>query len=125
MRRAASNQPHPTTIWHAVPFTPLCPPTTSEFCEIIAEFESRMRQKSAAMREAFSERDFDELAQLAHWLKGSGGTAGFHAFTDLAKELEQLARTGGADEQIEAILSEIEIITRCIVVPDIVVHTSH
>ncbi len=96
-----------------------------EFCEIIAEFESRLRQKSSAMREAFSERDLDELAQLAHWLKGSGGTAGFHAFTDLAKELEQLARTGGADEQIEAILSEIEIITRCIVVPDIAVNTSY
>ena len=94
-----------------------------EFCEIIAEFESRLREKLAAMRTAFAEQDFEDLAQLAHWLKGSGGTAGFHDFTDLAKELEQLARASAADEHIEAVLSEIEEVANCLVVPEIATHT--
>ena len=63
--------------------------------------------------------DLDELAQLAHWLKGSGGTAGFHEFTDLARELEQLAREGADDTQIPIILGEIEAIAGAIVVPEL------
>lgn len=72
------------------------------------------------MQTAFSDHDFDQLAELAHWLKGSGGTAGFHEFTDPAKELEQLARQGGADaEQITEILCEIGAITNALVVPEV------
>ena len=33
------------------------------------------------MHHAWAVGDFSELAQLAHWLKGAGGTAGFPAFT--------------------------------------------
>ncbi len=90
-----------------------------DFCEIIAEFETRLRQKLDGMRTALSDRDFDELALLAHWLKGSGGTAGFHEFTDLAKELERLARGSGDEAQIENIVSDIAAITDCIVVPEV------
>ena len=93
------------------------PTDDADFCEIIAEFESRLREKLGDMRRAISTQDCEELAQLAHWLKGSGGTAGFHAFTDLAKELELLARQEAPDEQIDIIVSEIEAITECIVVP--------
>ncbi len=93
-----------------------------DFCEIIAEFESRLQEKLSGMRTALAIGDFDELSLLAHWLKGSGGTAGFHEFTDLAKELERLAR-GHADEaQIQNIVNDIAAITDCIVVPDVAAH---
>ncbi len=94
-----------------------------EFCEIIAEFEARLREKLAAMRTAFAEHDLETLAQLAHWLKGSGGTAGFHDFTDLAKELGTLARGNATDALLEAVLSEIEEVAHCLVVPEIAAHT--
>lgn len=90
-----------------------------EFCEIIAEFESRLREKLGAMRRSLTSHELDELAQLAHWLKGSGGTAGFHDFTDLARELEQLASDGADETQIHLIMNEIEAIAECIVVPEI------
>ncbi len=94
-----------------------------EFCEIIAEFETRLREKLADMRTAFEEEDFETLAQLAHWLKGSGGTAGFHDFTDLAKELQRLARAEGPRATIESVLREIEEVADCLVVPEIAADT--
>jgi HPt (histidine-containing phosphotransfer) domain-containing protein len=33
----------------------------------------------------------EEIAQLAHWLKGAAGTVGFDDFTKLAARLEQAA----------------------------------
>ena len=69
------------------------------------------------MREAFAAGNHDQLAQLAHWLKGSGGTAGFHEFTDLAKELERLAKSNADDELIAGVLADIEAIADRIVVP--------
>ncbi|MEE9148034.1 MAG: Hpt domain-containing protein, partial [Candidatus Tectomicrobia bacterium] len=52
---------------------------------------------------AVNERNFEELASLAHWLKGSGGTVGFDDFTEPAVNLEQLARTQNVDQSQEAI----------------------
>ena len=63
-----------------------------EFRGIAQEFMARMAEKLEAMREAAARGDARELALLAHWLKGSGGTAGFDAFTEPARELEEAAR---------------------------------
>jgi len=90
-----------------------------DFCEIIAEFELRLREKLKAMQSAIDREDLPTLAELAHWLKGSGGTAGFHAFTELARELEQLARSADAGDRINAIMGEIVDIAQRIVVPEI------
>ena len=94
-----------------------------DFCEIIAEFEVRLREQLSAMRAAFAAGNIAELAFLAHWLKGSGGTAGFHEFTDPAKELERLIKTAAPDESIVGVLAEIEAIADCIVVPPLPVIT--
>ena len=51
-------------------------------------------------------QDLPELARLAHWLKGAGGTAGFPAFTQPAKHLESLVQDQQCDE-IEAAVAEL------------------
>ena len=43
-----------------------------EFREIVQEFVERLQPRMATMQQAFQKRDFQELAQLAHWLKGAG-----------------------------------------------------
>jgi signal transduction histidine kinase/CheY-like chemotaxis protein/HPt (histidine-containing phosphotransfer) domain-containing protein len=63
-----------------------------DFREIIVEFVERLQMKLTAMEEALRTGDFESLAELAHWLKGSGGTAGFADFTEPARRLEQLAK---------------------------------
>jgi HPt (histidine-containing phosphotransfer) domain-containing protein len=75
--------------------------------EIVQEFVDRLHQQVDAMKTAMSQNDLGQLAFLAHWLKGSGGTAGFNVFTDPARQLEKLAR-GGEVTQIADALAEIQ-----------------
>ncbi|MDH3600321.1 MAG: Hpt domain-containing protein, partial [Candidatus Tectomicrobia bacterium] len=62
------------------------------FRAIIKKFVERLDEQLGAMTRVWNDRDFDELANLAHWLKGAGGTVGFDAFTEPAAHLEQLAK---------------------------------
>ncbi len=61
------------------------------YTKMIRSFAQRLGAKLDAMDAAWQARDYAELAALAHWLKGSGGTVGFDDFTDPARELETLA----------------------------------
>ena len=65
----------------------------------IAKFAGRLDEKLDEMDAAWQARDFGELASLAHWLKGSGGTVGFDAFTEPAKHLEGLAKAETEDRK--------------------------
>jgi len=59
-----------------------------------------------AMEKAWRTRDFTTLSELAHWLKGSGGTAGFPDFTAPARLIEELAQRQALDE-VEEVLAEV------------------
>ena len=77
-----------------------------EFCEIVEMFIERLSQKLKIMTDVSAESDLATLAAEAHWLKGSGGMAGFDAFSEPAKRLEQAAKAGRGEEA-ESILGEI------------------
>jgi len=62
------------------------------FGEIVARFVPRLYKKLEEMDQAWKAGDFRELAELAHWLKGSGGTVGFSEFTRPAAQLEKGAK---------------------------------
>ncbi len=82
----------------------------------IAKFVQRLEEKLAEMDASWERRDFDELAALAHWLKGSGGTVGFDVFTEPAKILEGLAKAR-REEGTEAALQELHALARRIDAP--------
>jgi PAS domain S-box-containing protein len=92
----AANPPAPEPL---EPIHSRLPADDPEFCQIVDEFLDRLRQQLDAMQKALSAEDLRQLAAAAHWLKGSGGTAGFDAFTKPATELERLAK----ESQIERI----------------------
>ncbi len=92
------------------------PTDDADFLEIVEEFAARLADKLEGMERAWQERRYDELAALAHWLKGSGGTAGFDAFTTPAKRLEQLAKQGEADETY-GVIGELRRLAQRITVP--------
>jgi len=69
------------------------PTDDPEFAEIIIEFIERFSDKLDEIDAAWNNGQLEELANLAHWLKGSGGTAGFTQCTEPATQLEQLAKT--------------------------------
>jgi CheY-like chemotaxis protein/HPt (histidine-containing phosphotransfer) domain-containing protein len=68
------------------------PTDDPEIREVVVEFVQSIGQRLDAMTQALTSEDFDELARLAHALKGSGGTAGFNCFTEPAARIEKLAK---------------------------------
>jgi HPt (histidine-containing phosphotransfer) domain-containing protein len=74
------------------PLVSTLPTEDLDFREIVEDFTASLRNKLATARAACVAGDLRTVAEFAHWLKGSGGTAGFDAFTRPAGELEMLAR---------------------------------
>jgi signal transduction histidine kinase/CheY-like chemotaxis protein/HPt (histidine-containing phosphotransfer) domain-containing protein len=67
-----------------------------QFRRIVDEFILKLADRLTAMESACATGDWDKLAKLAHWLKGSGGTVGLDCLTAPARELEQHAKRGDA-----------------------------
>jgi HPt (histidine-containing phosphotransfer) domain-containing protein len=82
----------------------------------VRQFAQRLGGNLQAMEAARQQGDLVELARLAHWLKGAGGTVGYDAFTEPAACLEQCAKAGSAD-QIQAVLAELNALAARMVVP--------
>lgn len=68
-----------------------------KFEAIARQFVGRLEEQLATMQQCLDERDFDALAKLAHWLKGSGGTVGFAEFAEPARALELAAKDEDAE----------------------------
>lgn len=92
---------------NGAPIYSILPTEDADFLEIVLEFLERLRQKKTELQDAWESRDLSAVAEIAHWLKGSGGTAGFSDFTEPAKELELFARQGRLESIIDP-LSRIE-----------------
>ncbi len=67
------------------------------FRELVGEFAELVTDLIANMQGALDEARFEDLAEIAHTLKGTGGTAGFDAFTDPARSIEQYAKAKEAE----------------------------
>ncbi len=84
---------------------------------VIKRFVGRLEEKLEAMEASWETGDFDELANLAHWLRGAAGTVGFDAFTGPAGALKLRAEQRKGDE-IEASIRELRALAERIVVSD-------
>ena len=94
-----------------------------EFREIVEEFIDRLRDKLADMQQALEDRHIEELKNLAHWLKGAGGSAGFPLFTEPARTLEQLVRQNRLSE-VGQVLDQITNLTARASMPPLVSEVS-
>ncbi|WP_339731591.1 response regulator [uncultured Gimesia sp.] len=73
---------------------------------IVEEFITRLSVKIEEMQNALNRSDWSRLGDLAHWLKGTGGTAGFSCLTESALQLE-LAAKSKEKEPAAALLMEL------------------
>ncbi|GAA5511072.1 ATP-binding protein [Novipirellula caenicola] len=87
-----------------------------EFCEIIIDFVRRLDPQIAEMRRLAAVDAMNELVDLAHWLKGAGGTVGYSEFTSPASALAEAARSGSQTE-CEKCIDVIASIRQRLVVP--------
>jgi CheY-like chemotaxis protein len=82
----------------------------------IRKFAGRLNEQLLSFDKAYAAKNFEELAQLAHWLKGAGGTVGYDEFTEPALRLEQAAKES-ADTEAKAWLAEVRSLATRIEVP--------
>jgi PAS domain S-box-containing protein len=84
---------------------------------VVRTFGRALPTKLVAMQAALDAGRYDELAELAHWLKGAGGTVGFDAFFEPAREFERLAHAGNAVALAHS-LQQLFALARRIVIPE-------
>ncbi len=92
------------------------PADNPRFAALIERFDTRLQEQVSLMRHTLENGDMAALGDLAHWLKGAGGTIGFDVFTKPATQLEHHAKAGLAEEAAEY-LAEIESLSRRLAVP--------
>ncbi|MDO9072784.1 MAG: ATP-binding protein [Rubrivivax sp.] len=63
---------------------------------LVASFGAEFTARRARMHAALAASDMTELAALAHWLKGSGGSMGYDDLFEPARALEHAAHAGDA-----------------------------
>ena len=75
---------------------------------VAQSFARQLPDRALSIRQAWAKRDYETLASLGHWLKGTGGTAGFDVFTAPAQAMEKLAKAGdeaGLSKAIDELLA--------------------
>ncbi|MEQ9411472.1 MAG: ATP-binding protein [Fuerstiella sp.] len=94
------------------------PMEVPEFLEIVAQFAQGLPAMMDDFQAAWQERDFNQLRELAHKLKGTGGTVGFADFTTPSLRLQQLA-ANQSEDGIPEVLDELEELASRIHVPGV------
>jgi PAS domain S-box-containing protein len=84
---------------------------------VVRTFALQLPAKLQAMLDAHASGDTAQLAALAHWLKGAGGTVGYDEFFEPARELETLAQ-GGDSRAVGEALQRLSALARRIPLPD-------
>jgi HPt (histidine-containing phosphotransfer) domain-containing protein len=72
--------------------------------EIVRLYTAEMPERIAALRTGFELGDRGRLTTLAHQIKGSAGSHGFHPITPYAAALEGLARSGASNDELRQAL---------------------
>lgn len=96
-----------TQIASLEPLVSSLPMDDEDYRMIVEMFIDRLQKQILDFRSKLDEGDFKELANLAHWLKGSGGTAGFESLTEPAKLLQDAAEADDS-AQCGTLLTQIE-----------------
>ena len=81
------------------------------FRSIAVKFVAKLDVQLVQMKHVLDNNDFNALADLAHWLKGSGGSVGFAIFTEIALALEKAAQAKNVSD-CESLISTIDEIYR-------------
>jgi HPt (histidine-containing phosphotransfer) domain-containing protein len=93
------------------------PADNERFRNLIVRFTKRLNDQLDAVEQDQPEGKKGSVAAFAHWLKGAGGTVGFDEFTAPASKLEQLAKTGGSDAQIQEAIANLRNLAGRLVMP--------
>lgn len=89
------------------------------FQKVILQFIDKLKKELTRAQMAWEDKNLEELALIAHWLKGAGGTVGFDDFTEPAAKLETFAKSAQL-EQAGQMLEQVKHLSEAIVPPAMV-----
>jgi signal transduction histidine kinase/CheY-like chemotaxis protein/HPt (histidine-containing phosphotransfer) domain-containing protein len=92
--------------------------SSPRFQKVILQFIEKLKQELTRAQAAWENGNLEELALIAHWLKGAGGTVGFDHFTEPAARLENFAKTAQLERAGET-LRQVKNLSEAIVPPAI------
>lgn len=75
--------------------------------ELVELFVDELPARIAALTAAFAAGDVETLGRCAHQLKGAAGSYGFDAMTPALLRLEQAARQGQPQNELQPLLEEV------------------
>ena len=101
----------------ATPIVSRLPGDNKLFRKVIARFGERLNAQLNDMEAAGSREDYAQVAAIAHWLKGAGGTIGFDDFTEPAGRLEVLAKNGHDKAEVVQTIAELRAMAARLVIP--------
>lgn len=90
---SAEQTPRCSEAIHVSPIFSTLPTDRPQIQQIITKFTDRLSEQLDLMQSALDAADSERLGEIAHWLKGTGGTIGLDCFTEPARSLEQHAKT--------------------------------
>ena len=96
------------------------PTEIPEFRDIVASFVGSIQETMSTLRACQLDMNYLQLREIAHRLKGTGGTVGFPDFTEPSSRLQQAAEKRD-DATIAEMLNELENIVSRIDMPDAVI----
>lgn len=105
------------TMIESPPIVSKLPLQNEKYRDLVVRFVKRLNDQLQAMDKAADSANMSELADLAHWLKGAGGTVGFDEFTKPATQLEVSARAGTSQE-VTSCLTTVHNLVERILVPE-------
>ncbi len=85
----------------------------ADLVELIEEFVAGLEEDLESMRKVLEDGDYDGLRRLAHQMKGAGGSYGYPMLTEVAKILEEAAKTKDAEACTTA-LEEFEVLCQAV-----------
>jgi len=86
-------------------------PADEPFRSFALKFVEKVENSREKMALAMQTGDFEELARIAHWIKGTGGTVGLDRMTEIANSMEEALRNRRLDDAsvfVDRIWSNIE-----------------
>ena len=90
------------------PIISTLPVDNPKFAHLVKLFINKLNDRMPLMEQSFKDNNYSDLADHAHWLKGSGGSVGLMVFTELAIPFEEAANTEQSD-LIAAQLNDIKL----------------
>ena len=90
--------------------------SSPRFHKVILQFIDKLDAELNRAQSSLESGNLEEVASIAHWLKGAGGTVGFDDFTEPAAKLEQFAKAQEA-AQVGHVLERLKRLSEAIQPP--------